>query len=204
MKIDTHMAELINSYQYINSVTYAKTNERIYCNLKICCIVAFVYRFVMSFLLILGMMWSKQPLGNSYLTATVISVILLVAAFVLMFFKLNLISLILNITGIALQIPLIINGLILNAGVVDIKPAFYWQHLIPDVLLIVICIWMCIISTREKYLIRRDKKAVITQIYNKYCAENDKTDSDRWNEYLSNFNPENVKPEYQIRREAGK
>jgi hypothetical protein len=101
-----------------------------------------------------------------------------------MFFKDNLIALVLNIVATIFKTIPLVPMLIMNSGVKDINPVFYWQHLIPMVLILIVSVSMCVISTREKYLIHRDYKVVLNKLYNKHHT--DDTTEEEWEEFKAN------------------
>lgn len=185
MKYKNNILRAVEDYQYRKAICYPKTNERIYCNLKGFYIFSFIYQIIFSFLVILGLVFVQTEAPRVLLQNTLISQLLFIAAFILMFFRLNLISLILNIIGGIFKILPLIPLLILNSGALDIEPAFYWQHAIPLILIFVCSVWMCIISTREKYLIRRDYKVVLGKIYAAHYVEG-MTDEE-WDNFLNNY-----------------
>ncbi|MBQ0083724.1 MAG: hypothetical protein KBS52_03035 [Clostridiales bacterium] len=179
-----NLLKMVRDYQYKKSICYPKTHERIYCNLRIYYILAFAYLIIVSAILIMGLAFTKAS-DKSYLINTCIASALYTAAFVLMFFKRDLIGLILNIAATFFKALPLIPTQILNADVVDIKPAFYWEHLLPVVLLFIGSIWMSIISTRERRLVRRDKKIVLTNLYNEHHTE-DMSEED-WENFVNNY-----------------
>ncbi len=186
------LKRLVSDYQYRKAVCYPKTNERIYCNLRVCYIIFFVYLTIMNVLTVLGMANARIPsTANAYMFDNlIVGTVLFAVAFILMFFKLNLISFVLNIAAAVFKFPLVYYGLIydVNTKMVNIQSAFYWQHLIPFALIFIVSLWMCIISTREKYLIRRDTKAVLSEIYDIYHT--DSMSEDEWKDFLSNYKGE--------------
>ncbi len=185
MKYKANILRAVEDYQYRKAVCYPKTSERIYCNLKGFSIFAFIYQIIFSVLVMLGLVFVQTDAPRVLLQNTIISQLLFIAAFILMFFKLNLISLILNLLGGVFKIIPLIPLLILNAGALDIEPAFYWQHALPLLLILICSVWMCIISTREKHLIRRDYKAVLRKLYDTHYIEG-MTDEE-WEDFLNNY-----------------
>lgn len=176
--------KLTEEYQYKRGITFARTDGRIYGNLKIAAVVFYVYQMVFSVMLLLGLILVANSLPV-HIQNTIISMVLYTAALVLMFFKANLLGLLLNIVATVFKALPLIPMQILNSGVVDIVPSFYWQHLIPVVLVLIVSVSMCVISTREKYLIRRDYKVVLGKLYAKYHNE-DMTEAE-WEEFVDNY-----------------
>lgn len=185
MKYKNNILALVEDYQYKEAITYPKTSERIYDNFKIAAVLVYIYQFIFGALLLIGLIFTAGKSENVSLQNTAISLILYTIAFVLMFFKLNLIGFILNILATIFKTLPLIPMLIYNSGTVDINPVFYWQHLIPMILILIISLSMCIISTREKYLIDRDYKVVLGKLYDKY--HNDDMTEEEWNEFINNY-----------------
>ena len=186
MKYKKNILALVDEYQYNAAVTYPKTNERIYGNFKIAAILAFIYQFVFSGLLLIGLALTAGKSEDVNVQNTAISLILYTLAFVLMFFKLNLVGFVLNIVATIFKTLPLVPMLIMNSGVKDINPVFYWQHLIPMILILIISFSMCVISTREKYLIDRDYKVVLNKVYNKH--RHDEMTEEEWEEFINNYN----------------
>ncbi len=186
MKKLENIVKLVEEYQYKKGITYKRTTDTFYKGLRTFYIVSFTFMAAIHILLILGMVFVKQPLESVLMQNIIISSVLYFAAFILMFLRLNLISLSLNILATVFKTTVLIPGLIMNSGVVDIDFAFYWQHLIPTLFVIIASLWMCIISTRERYLINRDYKLKISTLYENFHTDdmNDK----QWNEFLQNYN----------------
>ena len=185
MKYNKNILSLVDEYQYKEAITYPKTSERIYGNLKIAAVVFYIYQLIFGGLLLLGLIFTAGKSEDVKLQNTAISLILYTLALILMFFKDNLIALILNIVATIFKTIPLVPMLIMNSGVKDINPVFYWQHLIPMVLILIVSISMCVISTREKYLIHRDYKVVLNKLYNKHHTD-DMTEEE-WEEFINNY-----------------
>lgn len=192
MKYNKNILSLVDEYQYKEAITYPKTSERIYANLKIAAVVFYIYQLIFGGLLLLGLIFTAGKSEDVKLQNTAISLILYTLAFVLMFFKLNLVCFVLNIVATIFKTLPLVPMLIMNSGVRDVNPVFYWQHLIPMILILIISLSMCIISTREKYLIDRDYKIVLNKIYNKY--HHDEMTEEEWEEFINNYAGEQKTP----------
>lgn len=184
MKFKDNILQLAMDYQYKKGICYAKTNERIYCNLRKFYIVGFIYQAIFMFLLTYGRAKTGYLNGTHVFSSAAISFVFFTAAFVLSFFKLDIISLPLNIVGTVFLWP-IMSEVLFISGVFHVKGTFYFKHLIPLVLILIPSIWMCIISTRERHFIKRDYKFIMNRIYTKHHTE-DMSD-DEWEEFINNY-----------------
>lgn len=184
MKLKPNILKLVDAYQYKSAICYSKTKERIYCNLKKFYIVGFIYQAIIMFLLSYGEIKLNYLERTNIFTAAIISFVLFTAAFVLMLFKWDCISLPLNIVGTVFLWPLMKEVLFVS-GVFFVKGTFYFKHLIPLVLILIPSLWMCIISTRERYFIHRDYKVVMEKLYNKHRTA--EMSDDEWEEFIDNY-----------------
>ena len=184
MKLKPNILKLVDAYQYKSAICYSKTNERIYCNLKKFYIVGFIYQAIIMFLLSYGEIKLNYLERTNIFTASIISFVLFTAAFALMLFKWDCISLPLNIVGTVFLWPLMKEVLFMS-GVFFVKGTFYFKHLIPLVLILIPSLWMCIISTRERYFIHRDYKVVMEKLYNKHRTA--EMSDDEWEEFINNY-----------------
>lgn len=184
MKLKPNILKLVDDYQYKKAICYPKTNERIYCNLRGYYIAGFIYQAIFMFLLTFGQIKTGYLDGNNIFTASLISFGFYTLAFLLMFFKWDCISLPLNIVGTVFLWP-IMKEVLFISGVFHIKGTFYFKHLIPLVLILIPSIWMCIVSTRERYLINRDYKVVMDKLYKQHRTE-EMTDEE-WESFVDNY-----------------
>ena len=61
----------------------------------------------------------------------------------------------------------------------------YWRILIPLIMVLLFSIIMCYISTREKLAVRRDYKAVMDKLYNKFHT--DDMSDEEWQSFIDNY-----------------
>lgn len=196
MKHKQNILKLVDDYQYKRAICYPKTKERIYCNLRTTYIIGFIYQAIFMLLLTYGQMETHYLDGANMFTASIISFLFFTVGFVLMFFKLDCISLPLNIFGTVFLWP-IMKELLFVSGVFHVKGTFYVKHLIPLVLILLPSIWMCIISTRERYLIHRDYKVVMENLFSKHRTP-EMTDEE-WEEFINNYKNTETNEEKTVR-----
>lgn len=165
MKFDKDLLKKTFDYQYRRGISYQRTDGPMYKAVRTFQIVSFVYLMAFQLILLLALWLVPNDNPAHYLQNTLIAFILFAISFVFMFLKLNLVALLINGLGFAFKISPLIPLLIINSGAVDIKPAFYWQHLFPMVLTLIGGIWLTIIALRERFIIKRDYKIVSEKNY---------------------------------------
>ncbi len=183
--------EYVHLYHRKNFITYHKTSEKLYKWLKAIYILAFIYQFFINLVLIWNMVVvpSHRPLESNILTNTIIATALLAVAFVIMFFKLGIFSFALNVISVIFEMTLMVPGLILTSGAVDVSGAFYWQYAIPMTIILILSLWMGIIATREWYIVRRDAKLLDNALYEEFGEEYSSLTPKQIKHFVNTYDP---------------
>lgn len=184
MKYKQNILNLVNDYQYKKGICYPKTNEGKYKNIRVFYIIGFIYQSLFMLLLCLGQAKTGYLTGNSVFSAAIISFGFFIAAFILMFFKLDIISFPLNIIGTVFLWP-IMREVLYVSGTFFVKGTFYFKHLFPLILIIIPSLAMAVISTRERHIVKRDYKFIMSKLYNKHHTE-DMSD-DEWETFINEY-----------------
>lgn len=185
MKYKKNILALVDEYQYKEAITYPKTSERVYDNLRAFAVLCFLYLFLLSAMLFVSLILTAGQSEYPKIWNTGIALALHTLAFIIMFFKYNLAGLLLNITATVFKTIPLMSMLVYNGSKVEIQSVFYWQHLIPMILVLITSFCMCVISTREKYLINRDYKVVLGKLYDKYHT--DEMTEEEWTKFVDNY-----------------
>ena len=194
--------------EYKKGIEYAKPETRLYKWLRGLYTLVFVYTFVINLFFVLGMLLnidagirSFGDVSKNIITVSVATVVAL-AAVVLMYCKLPLISGILG--ALALPVTLFIFAPLLKEdmwpieGWFGFKESFFWRHLIPVAVLVIFAVWMIAITIRARVLFSRTYKKVCDDLYKEYeskLGEDEVANEADWEEYLKNFNPDDYKAE---------
>ena len=195
MKNKNEFLEYVNLYHIKNFIVFPKTSEKLYKWLRVIYIAAFIYQLAVNVILLLGMNLAKQPLEDKLINNTIVATVLLTVGFILMFFKLGIFSFVLNAVSVVFEMTLMIPGLILTSGAVDINGAFYWQYAIPMTIILVLSLWMGIIATREWHVIRRDTQLLQNALYEKFGEEFDSVTPKQIKEFINTYDPYKAKKE---------
>lgn len=181
--------EYVNQYHIKNFIVYPKTSEKLYKWFKGIYIFAFIYQFIVNIILILGLNFAKKPLESNIVNNTVIATVLMAVGFVFSLFKINVISAVLNIVSVFFEMTLMVPGLILTSGAVDISGAFYWQYAIPMLIILITVVFMGITECREKYIISRDTKLLQNALYEKFGEQYETLSAKQIKDFINTFNP---------------
>lgn len=195
MQKNNEFLQYVELYHIKNFIVYHKTSEKLYKWLRALYIVAFAYQLVMNIFLILGMTLAKQPLEAHLTTNVIVATALLTVGFVLMFFKLGIFSFLLNVVSVVFEMTLMVPGLILTSGAVDISGAFYWQYAIPMTIILILSLWMGIIALREWHITRRDTTLLKNALYEKFGEEYEAATDKQIREFINTYDPYRAKKE---------
>lgn len=195
MKKNTEFLQYVEQYHIKNFITYHRTSEKLYKWLKAIYIVAFAYQFTVNIILILGLTFAKKPLESNIIPNTIVATVLLAVAFAVMFFKQGLISFVVNIASVCFEMTLMVPGLIMTAGVVDVSGTFYWQYAIPMFIILVVSLWMGWIAARERYIIKRDTKLLQGALYEKFGEEYISITPKQIKDFVNTYDPYKARKE---------
>lgn len=191
MKLHSNILEKVRLYEEKRGIIYAKTDGNLYKGIKVFYIIALIYTFGVNSMFLLGNILVKSifdVLKNSVYTVAVLS-LALVAAWVIMGFKkylwAHIVSCVLNALSC---VGLILTFGKLLADVIGFKAKFYYCHLVPLALAVILSVILTIIAVRAILKTQKTYKKIVENIYETYKAteENPLTDQE-WEEVLKNI-----------------
>ena len=191
MKMYSNILEKVRLYEEKRGIVYAKTDGKLYKGLKVFYILLFVYTIVMNSLFLLGSFLSEtvfNNLKNAVYTVLGLSV-LLIASLIIMKFKntvwANFVSAVLNILScVGLGITF---GMLLQ-DVIGFKISFYWRHLAPLCLMVIMTVALTVIALKAIFKTQKTYKKIVENIYTTYTASEETILSDeQWEEVLKNI-----------------
>ncbi len=172
MKYYDNIMKKVPDYEYKRGIDYAKPNGPGYKKIKILYTIVLIFCFFINLLVTLGTYMYKWNYdnGKSVFFKVLGFGIGLIIAYVLTFFKKNVIF---NISSFGLNVISAV-GLVLSVATplakVDggYKPTFYWLHLIPLCLVVLISFFLTFIAVKAALKKKASYKAIVLDIYNKY------------------------------------
>jgi len=152
----------------------------------------------MNFMYVVGfMMYSDSEqmslYKNSLITVSVCTA-LLILAYILTNLKLNVTGGIISTVSSVLTVLSVGNFLKDENGFLGYKISFYWRHLVPAVIMLLIIALLMFISVRER--IKTDKlyKSVVNNLFEEYKRNHTGELSEQeWENFLKNYNHEEYK-----------
>ena len=176
-------------------IVYAKADGKLCTALSIFNLIAAIFALTMNTFYILGMLLINlgteniKNVLNPVITVSVCSATL-ISGLILKKFKLFIPSAILNILSSALLIPLFASLMEDINGFLQLKTAFYWRHLAPLTIVIIMTVWITVIAIREKAKLNATYRKVEENLYNIYHASANEVNEEQWEEFLNEYNGE--------------
>ena len=198
MKMQESILRRVRMIEEKNGIKYAKTDGRLYKALRVISIIVFAYTMAVNLLYIVGMLFvylgtdSFENVLNSLISVCVCTA-LMIAGFILSFFRFKLAAGIISIVPEIFLIPVF--GTVLSDGIgfMGFKASFYWRHLVPLVLLIILMTATTVIALRARIKTEKQYKKVTDNLYKLYQQNGNDISEEQWEEFLRNYDPYNYK-----------
>lgn len=189
-----------------NGIKYAKTDGKLYKTLRVFYAIVFAYTMAINLLYISGMALvyggteDFKNVVNSLISVCVCTA-LIIGGFVLSFFRFKLVAGIISIVSEIFLIPVF--GLVLrdSLGFMGFKVSFFWRHLIPLVLLVILMTATTVIAVRAKFKTEKQYKKVTDNLYSLYKQSGADISDEQWEEFLKNYDPTDYKKLFKAEEE---
>ena len=198
MKMQESVLRRVRMVEEKNGIKYAKTDGKLYKTLRVLYSLVFIYTVGINLLFISGMLLvygGTDKMGgilNSLISVCVCTV-LIIAGYVLSFFRFKLAAGILSVISEIVLIPVFGAVMRDSLGVFGFAVSFYWRHLIPLTILIILMTATTVIALRARLKTEKLYKKVTDNLFEIYQSRGkDLTDED-WEEFLKNFDPADYK-----------
>ncbi len=201
MKMYDSILERVKFLQEKNGIKYATTDGKLYKSLKVLLILFFIYAMVIKSFYFLGALVATH-LQLDIVTPAVCTVLLMVG-FVLVLCKQQLIGSILNLGSSAVLI-LSFSKVLVDSLTDKLLPKFYWAHLIPLGMIVILSIWMTVIALSSKIKLKKMYNKVAENIYSTYkvnVAKGEVIEEEKWEEFLENFDPTRYNDQFKLNEE---
>lgn len=202
MKMQESILRRVRMIEEKNGIKYAKTDGRLYKTLRVLYIIVFAYTMVINLLYIAGMAFvyggtdGFKDIANSFISVCICTG-LMIAGFVLSFFRFKLAAGIISIVPEIFLIPVFGVELRDSFGFMGFKTSFYWRHLAPLAILIILMTATTIIALRAKLKTEKQYKKVTDNLYKLYKESGADLTDEQWEEFLANYDPADYKKLFQ-------
>lgn len=202
MKMYESVLTRVRTVEQKNGINYAKTDGRLYKTLRVIYSVIFFYTVIINLLFIAGMFLVRYGTDNfksvkNLLISVCVCTGVMLAGYVLSFFKFKLTAGIISVLPEILLIPLFGSAMKDTLGLFGFKYSFYWRHLAPLVLLVILTVILTAIAVRARVKTEKQYKKVTENLYKLYDVtvgnESDGITDEQWEIFLQTYDPTDYK-----------
>lgn len=196
----------VREVEYKKGIVYAKPDGKLYKTLRLIYTLVFAYTFFINLFFVWGMFLrvdaSNVAMNDVFPDILTVSVctFFAIVGLVLMYCKVHLFAGILNVIPLPVTLfvyaPLLKHDMAPLEGIFGYKESFYWKHVIPVVLLVILAVWMTVIAIRAKLISDRMYKKVVDDLFDIYKAEHKEEEmvsGSGWEDFLKNYDPDEHK-----------
>ena len=198
MKMQENVLRRVRMVEEKNGIKYAKTDGKLYKVLRVLYIITFAYTMGINLLFISGMLLvyggtdKFSSVTNSLISVCVCTAVI-IAGFVLSFFKFKLIAGIMSIVPEIFLIPVFGSVMKDNLGFMGFTASFFWRHFIPLFLLVILVTATTVIAVRARIKTEKQYKKVADNIYRLYKESGADITDEQWEEFLKEYDPTDYK-----------
>lgn len=195
MKKNANILDYLEQYKYKYGISYLADNKKLVKGLTVTAVLVWIYTFFWSLMIVLGTLIDLKggkvfdgDGKNSFIT--IISCMgLMVVSAVLLCFKDKIFSSAILILSQPVMIMAFAHSTENVTGLGYIA-AFYWRHLIPSIILILLSIFILVIFVGAKIKANKLYNFIVEGLYRQYgTKDGEKLTDEQWQEFLSNYNP---------------
>lgn len=198
MKMHESVLRRVRMVEEKNGIKYAKTDGKLYKTLRVLYTIAFIYTMGINLLFIAGMLLvyggtdKISGVLNSLISVSVCTAII-IAGYVLSYFRFKLSAGIVSIIPEIFLIPVFGAVMRDSLGILGFAASFYWRHLIPLALLVILMTATTVIAVRERLKTEKLYRKVTDSLYEIYQSSGAELTDKDWEEFLNNFDPTDYK-----------
>lgn len=202
MKMYESVLTRVRTVEQKNGINYAKTDGILYKTLRVIYSVIFFYTVIINLLFIAGMFLVRYGTDNfksvkNLLISVCVCTGVMLAGYVMSFFKFKLTAGIISVLPEILLIPLFGSAMKDTLGLFGFKYSFYWRHLAPLVLLVILNVILTVIAVRARVKTEKQYKKVTENLYKLYNVtvgnESDGITDEQWETFLQTYDPTDYK-----------
>lgn len=182
MKINKSELQKIRDYEKRHGIYYATTTGKLYNGLLLAGFLVWIYMMLMALFYISGNLIiaseNNIPLSNPFITILCAFSVTLVSP-VFFAFKQKAVAFLINLTTLPILAMAFVKQTLTSGnsisskygvsefdyGLFGLRKIFYWRHGIPMFIVLVICIWLLVITARERKIIRNEFEKINNDEY---------------------------------------
>ena len=198
MKMQETVLRRVRMVEEKNGIKYAKTDGKLYKVLRVLYIIVFAYTIGINLLFIAGMLLVYggtdrfSGIANSLISVCICSAVV-IAGFILSFFKFKLAAGIMSIVPEIFLIPVFGSVMKDDLGFMGFTVSFFWRHFIPLILLVILMTATTVIAVRARIKTEKQYKRVADNLYRLYQESGADITDEQWEDFLKEYDPTDYK-----------
>lgn len=198
MKMQESVLRRVRMIEEKNGIKYAKTDGKLYKTLRVLYIITFAYTMAINLLFIAGMLLvyggtdNFKNVANSLISVCICTAVI-IAGFVLSFFRFKFAAGVMSIAPEIFLIPVFGAVMKDDLGFMGFTASFFWRHFAPLALLIILMTATTVIAVRARIKTEKQYKKVTENLYKLYQSTGGDISDDQWEEFLKEYDPTDYK-----------
>lgn len=198
MKMQESVLRRVRMVEEKNGIKYAKTDGKLYKALRVLYIITFAYTMGINLLFMAGMLLvyggtdNFSGIANSLISVYVCTAVI-IAGFVLSFFRFKFSAGIMSIVPEIFLIPVFGAVMKDDLGFMGFTASFFWRHLIPLLLLVILMTATTVIAVRARIKTEKHYKKVADNLYRLYKESGADITDEQWEDFIKEYDPTDYK-----------
>lgn len=198
MKMQESVLKRVRMIEEKNGIKYAKTDGKLYKTLRVLYIITFAYTMAINLLFIAGMLLvyggtdNFKNVANSLISVCICTAVI-IAGFVLSFFRFKFAAGVMSIAPEIFLIPVFGAVMKDDLGFMGFTASFFWRHFAPLALLVILMTATTVIAVRARIKTEKQYKKVTENLYKLYQSTGGDISDDQWEEFLKEYDPTDYK-----------
>ena len=198
MKMQESVLMRVRMIEEKNGIKYAKTDGKLYKTLRVLYIITFAYTMAINLLFIAGMLLvyggtdNFKNVANSLISVFICTAVI-IAGFVLSFFRFKFAAGVMSIAPEIFLIPVFGAVMKDDLGFMGFTASFFWRHFAPLALLVILMTATTVIAVRARIKTEKQYKKVTENLYKLYQSTGGDISDDQWEEFLKEYDPTDYK-----------
>ena len=198
MKMQESVLMRVRMIEEKNGIKYAKTDGKLYKTLRVLYIITFAYTMAINLLFIAGMLLvyggtdNFKNVANSLISVCICTAVI-IAGFVLSFFRFKFAAGVMSIAPEIFLIPVFGAVMKDDLGFMGFTASFFWRHFAPLALLVILMTATTVIAVRARFKTEKQYKKVTENLYKLYQSTGGDISDDQWEEFLKEYDPTDYK-----------
>ena len=198
MKMQESVLRRVRMVEEKNGIKYAKTDGKLYKALRVLYIITFAYTMGINLLFMAGMLLvyggtdNFSGIANSLISVCICTAVI-IAGLVLSFFRFKFSAGIMSIVPEIFLIPVFGAVMKDDLGFMGFTVSFFWRHLIPLLLLVILMTATTVIAVRARIKTEKHYKKVADNLYRLYKESGADITDEQWEDFIKEYDPTDYK-----------